>query len=50
LAARSGHKKEDILALFKTIDEIGQYKNCSKEQLIKLNQQIESFMEKQSVS
>ena len=50
LTARSGNKKEDILSLFKTIDEIGKLKNCTKEQLLTLNNKIESFLEKQSVS
>jgi hypothetical protein len=50
LASRSGNKKEDILSLFKDIDEIGKLKNISKEQLISLNNKIESFIEKQSVS
>lgn len=50
LAARSGNKKEDILSLFKTIGDIDQLKNITKEQLINLNKKIESFLEKQSRS
>ncbi len=50
LAARSGNKKEDILSLFKTIATIGQLKNITKEQLVSLNNKIESFVKKQSRS
>ena len=50
LAARSGNNKEEVLSLFETIDAIGTLKNITKEQLITLNNKIESFMEKQSRS
>jgi hypothetical protein len=50
LAARSGNNKEAIHALFETIDAISALRKITKEQLITLNNKIESFMEKQSRS
>ena len=50
LTARSGNKKEAIYSLFETIDTIGALKNITKEQLVTLNNKIESFMEIQSRS
>ena len=50
LAARSGNKKEAISSLFETIDGINALRKITKEQLVTLNNKIESFMEKKSRS
>ena len=50
LAVRSGNKKEAISSLFETIDGINALRKITKEQLVTLNNKIESFMEKKSRS